>query len=711
MRTAGIPALEAPETALLDGADLIRKTLLLLTALMFLGSHLPMVNGQAGGAGVVYELIVVCPTNPRVTLSLNTEPGCPIRATDGSDLMGDPSLAVDPLRPEDLILSSLHGQNYPGEGPDAKSRRQQIFTTFTSDTAGVNWVDNPYYPPDDLPAATRGQHVQATIDPYGHVFIGSLYAIPNGDQFEYVVGAQKFESLDTIVEEQRRSNGDYNVDYLLPVHEGNRISQFWFLFNPRTDNMTVVWNEQIPVPSPCQSADYITFAAGHYLRGAGSNFVQVWEETNGMAELQTPESCPENPDTQILASKTSAEAESLLTLQPASASGDDTDAAPPVGTPASAPVEGALQFRASPMQSHAVAAQNATPDPNRTMNVIGVVWTSLYVDSNYTYQKPEWVIGPCDTSTNPVLSDGFLYVGCVVGAHPDGLPFEWRPEAEVGDVELFRMDPNGGEPVYMGNAPDMPGAPKLGVRSDGRLALVAAGASEDGLLTFKAAFGHYKEANGRIIWSGAVNLGEEIYALDPAIKFQAGNIQDVIFREQSGVLHIILKTTIQYVEQTVGDVQDDLGLAPHIRKIIIAVDEQYGLVGKVPLVIGDPLQRSRDPTIFNAPEGAFQDLSDDFLQLPPEPFAFAGRDLGDEYQREFFAIADYGTILFAELVEVTELRAPGVAPPPAPPPPVPAPAAANIAAPVAGGIVASLVAGTLAANRRKNPAAAFAKGE
>ncbi|MFO1533665.1 MAG: hypothetical protein ABR562_08260 [Thermoplasmatota archaeon] len=213
----------------------------------------------ADASTVRYELHIACPAANGFTFSTDTSVyGCPVRAVDQDDMMGDPSLAVDPLEPKNLIIGSLHGGVSGGgsagvstgssascdPGPSQKSRCGQIFTTFTSQDAGAYWTDNPYFPPKGVEGA-YGEHPQVTIDPYGHVFVGSLYAVPTGNAFRFVIGAQKFDSLGTINDQQSngRTGGTYNLDYIDPVYKGGAIGQFWFLFNPVTDNMTMVWYE------------------------------------------------------------------------------------------------------------------------------------------------------------------------------------------------------------------------------------------------------------------------------------------------------------------------------------------------------------------------------------------------------------------------------------------------------------------------------------
>src|ERR1041385_5735966 len=164
--------------------------------------------------------------------------------------MGEPTLAVDPSNPSSLIIASLHGaagNGPPGfscsdpAGPTPRSRCFLPFTTFTSTDAGASWQDNFYQAPDKV-ANAYGEHPAITIDPYGRVYVGSLYAQPGNGTFDYTIVAQKFSSLQTINQEQ---DGEYNAQFLKPIHVGNAIGQIWFLYNPATDNLTILWNEQV----------------------------------------------------------------------------------------------------------------------------------------------------------------------------------------------------------------------------------------------------------------------------------------------------------------------------------------------------------------------------------------------------------------------------------------------------------------------------------
>jgi hypothetical protein len=633
---------------------MLQKSVAVAALVLFVPFTIPA-EGQ--DSGVVYELHITCPVSGRITFSTNSLSTCPVRAVDPQDMMGDPSLGVDPLEPANLVIASLHGSasNQGTEsgpvtfasgcgqkGPSPKSRCNQVFTTFTSDDYGAFWRDNPYFPPDEVQGAF-GEHAQVTFDPYGHVFIGSLYAVPlGGGRFQYEVGAQKFEDIYTINTEQTRGGGCggcYHLTWIEPTFPDNAIQQMWFLFNPTTDNMTMVWHE-----------------------------ITQKEVAN---RTEPPKQClvPEVPPLPCIP--------------------------PPSGARSRHP--GATVLDAS-------APTDASP-----MGVIGIVWSGASVEDEYVRQPFDQTIGPCSGGTNPVLSEGYVYVGCV--ANPSEGTFRWNPQTLQGTLELFRVDPRG-QVEYMGASPLNGGAPKLGVRSDGRLALVTTQA-RDGQLELAAVFGHYKPQTGRIEWGTAESYGPKVTPPLPGVQVARPNIQDLIYREHSGVLHLILRETLE--PSGVGAASASTLVGPHIRKTLLAIDEQRGIVGRLPLDIGNPANRT-DPVLLQAPERAYEDLSDDLVQLPEGNFTFVDKKgvqhvLGDRYQRLFFAVGDYGTVIFAEVVEITNLRGPAVPPPVLPLAPLAAPAtsASSILVPAAGASLAALLAFTFVAARRKNPAAAMAK--
>lgn len=590
----------------------------IVAAHLFLGGLLPGVSAQ--DIPVKYQLIIDCP-QLRVGGAVDiNDVRCPVRAEDGQDAMGSPSVAVDPRNPNYLVMASLHGGD--GDGPSERSRDGQVFTTFTSQNHGASWGDNPFSGPREMQDAF-GEHPQITLDPYGRVYVGSLYAKPTGGgSYDWVIAAQKFKNLQQVDSQQSASDGSFNVQFLDTVGANNQITQYWFLFDPKTENMTILWHER-----------------------------------------------------------------------------------------PHASLGGAAQKKALPGLADPLAPrQDAQAEPFAGGMIVSAVTTSA-PKSRYLYTPDEYLIGPCSASTNPVISEGYVYVGCV--ADPANGGFRWNPGTKPGTVELFRFLPDDQKPQYLGSSPIVGGSPKLGVRSDGRLAVFSTQPSPEGRTLLVGAFGHYRD--GKIDWSPLYEYGKKIRPLSLERKIIETAIQDMEYRENSGAVHLILKERVQATAALSLDSPTAGSAQPTFVKTLVAIDERYGLLAKIDLDIGNMANRTVDPTLLANPDGLYNDLSDDIVQLPPRPYTYNEQDLGERYQREFLAVGDYGFVIFAEIIEITDIQAPGVPPAAAPAVPLAAPAAVLNASTVVlwtGGLALSgLFAAAMLANRRKNPLAAFTKGE
>lgn len=585
---------------------------------VLLGGLVAIPGGAAAGT-VKYDLLVDCPELETINLNKII---CPIRIPDEQDLMGSPSVAVDPRNTRHLVLSSLHGTD--ANGPSERSRGGQPFTTFVSEDHGGSWFDNPYLPARRLARGSTGEHPQVAIDQWGHLYVGSLYASPENGSHVYTIVAQKFENIDRIVAKQ---DGNYNAHYIKPIYDGNVIDQFWFVYEPESGIMTIVWGER-------------------------------------------------------------------AVKRPASAARDLVDS--------------------TTLPSLADADGRAATGAKKPQSVIGMAWTTPGIKDGFEYIPLKDVVGPCAKTTNPVISEGFIYVGCMV--EPGGGDYPWGPTPEEGRIDLFRFDILTDEPQYLGVAPIKGGTPKLGVRSDGRLALVSASASPEGETQLVGVWGKAKKEKSGLDWGPIHRYSGEVSKPRPGFKVLEANVQDVMFREQSGVLHLILK---ERLEPTTPAAIDSIQAAVDSRyvKTLVAIHDDHGVLAKLPFDIGNLDNRTFLPgvqTDKTNPHGVFNDLADDILQLPPAPYAYKEIDLGTQYQREFFAVGDYGIIIFAEMIEITDLRAPGAPPPQPPAVPLAAPAASlqvsAMLSAVGGGALAGLLALRLVLNRAKDPAAAITKG-
>lgn len=619
------------------------KARVLLCVAFFAALLVPTLLGGSADAQdpgqFLYQLIIDCPNARNAASAAGQAVRCPVRAEDLADMMGSPSVAVDVRNPNLLVLASLHGQlPSGGDGASERSRGGSLpYTTFTSVDGGRSWTDNFFPGPQDV-RGSYGEHPQIVTDPYGHVYVGSLWARPLwGTEYQYVLSAQKFESLNKVVAYQRSSQGSYNVQFLDPFYGGNAMNQYWYVFNPRTDNMTIVWHE-----SPSKAIPPARLPKA--LLGPAT--------TNDKGYVPQPEV----PDEMW----------------------------------------------------HDREAHGMDKGPH---SVIAFAWTNMTMKSKYHYALENNTIGPCSSSTNPVWSEGYIYVGCV--ADPSQGPFKWNPDTDAGRVEIFRFHSETGEPPqYIGSSPIASGSPKLGVRSDARLALFTVDVDGGGKTLLQGTFGTYE--NGKIEWSEVKDYSAKVPKGPLDASIAEANIQDLEYREYSGAVHLILKESVQYLGLPGIEGGPTVPVGPKYRKVLIAIDERWGYLTHYQFDVGRPTNRT-DPSLLQYPEYKYNDLADDIVQIPQIGFQYRDLKFDDLYHREFFAVGDYGIIIFAEIIELTNLRPPGVPPPPPGPPPVPAPALSvtpsMVLLPLAGTSFAGLLAFALLANRRKNPLAAITKGE
>lgn len=574
---------------------------------------------------VDYRLYLACPAHGiRVNLwpLVVSSQTCPYRITDEEDLLGNPSMGIDPKAPSRVILSSLHGKDR--DGPSERSRSGTPFVTLFSHDQGTSWFHNPYRPPKPLSSDAAGEHTQAIIDAWGYFYVGSLYASPGDASYEYTIVAQRFENSQQLV---RKQNGTYNADYVKPVFEGNIIDEFWFVYGPHSPNVTLVWSERVPENSKSARADGPGDSSSSLAQGLGPN--------------------PEAPRT--------------------------------------------------------------------AQSVIGIATSGSGVKNLFEHIPREFIVGPCRDTTNPVLAHGYIYIGCLVD--PDGGQYRWGPPPELGRIDMFRFDYETHHPEFLGAAPIRGGNPRLAAGSDGRLVLVSAMASSSSETNLMGVWGQASKIAARIDWGVARRYSSDVSDPRPGLRVIESSVQDIVLRDQSDVAHLVLK---ERFEPTSPSPLEQTFVAPASRyaKSLIAIHEGQGVLKILPFDIGNVQNQTFTPGVFTEqrnPHGVVNDMTDDLVLLPPKRHTFQGSSLGDHYQREFFAVADYGDVLFAEVVEVTNLRAAGSPPPEPPPVPLSAPAASlqlsTMLSAAAGTALVGLLVLRLALRRNQNPVAAAAKGE
>jgi hypothetical protein len=340
---------------------------------------------------------------------------------------------------------------------------------------------------------------------------------------------------------------------------------------------------------------------------------------------------------------------------------------------------------------------------------IAMTWTTPKTSDPYYYVDESQLVSPCVRTSNPVLWKGHVYIVCML--HPTALPFKWGGNRVEGRMDLFRLDPKLGNPINLGTLPVAGGLPKLAVAEDGGLTLLTVNVDPDAGLQFAAAFGELRDEGKVAVWKPPLNLGQAVAPPTLGRKPVDANIQALVLKAQSDVVHFVLKQRFENLGLNIND--PGSYSKPIYDKHLFALHADYGILASINLDVGNAVNRTAfNPTPVHAGgDLVFDDLADDLLLLPPGPFSFEGKALGDDYQREFIAVGDYGVAQFAEIIEITELRAAG-APALAYVPPIvaPATAAAGIGVAVAGAALAGLLALKLALNRKSTTTASVARG-
>ncbi|HVL86493.1 MAG TPA: hypothetical protein VM681_00590 [Candidatus Thermoplasmatota archaeon] len=183
-----------------------------------------------------------------------SDPPCPLRIIDVDDLLGNPTVAVSPLNPNDIILSSLHGTLQ--DGPTARSRGRQTHTTFTHSavpistslggvlSAGQDWQDQPYFPPDEIDdgrGAVYGEDVHAIMNEIGNIYIASLYSKKTGADWQYYIANWKFDPDLGIALNYAFPNGVFTSTV-----PGRAIDRVWLAALPASANVALFWEEREP---------------------------------------------------------------------------------------------------------------------------------------------------------------------------------------------------------------------------------------------------------------------------------------------------------------------------------------------------------------------------------------------------------------------------------------------------------------------------------
>lgn len=180
------------------------------TASAFLPTYIQPSMGWQQDAGDHTIQLECPPADASVVFSANADTvversGCPFRVIDGADLLGSPSLAVDPINPNRIAFFSLHGcATDQGAHPWSRTASgctgssPQTHTTFTSMDEGRTWTDWPHG------NSGFGEGHDGTIDREGRLYMAHLFSHRIGSStagepvFDYFINVYKPQDWDPI---------------------------------------------------------------------------------------------------------------------------------------------------------------------------------------------------------------------------------------------------------------------------------------------------------------------------------------------------------------------------------------------------------------------------------------------------------------------------------------------------------------------------------
>ncbi len=305
---------------------------------------------------------------------------------------------------------------------------------------------------------------------------------------------------------------------------------------------------------------------------------------------------------------------------------------------------------------------------------ISVAVTPTDLVSPWTPLGDGAILGSCARTTNPVAYAGLLYVGCVVDAFGDP-PVDAPDDAAPGDLLVFALDPAAGTWTFVSEASVRGGDPRLATTPDGRMAIVSVEAvpAADGPADAPANASRRLRAEittGRAgaEWSAPRAFGDRVH--DSSRGLARARVQAIMYRNATDTVHLVILE-----EATAREVNAS---ESRWRKAFVVLDARGTPLANVDLNLSDRGEVFGGFEGGDAPSGTdvYGDTRDSIIES-------AGR--------EYLAFADYGVVVFTEILEHDE-RLAGVALGETPPPPEPVPLAEPIVASVAVGAIASVVA-------------------
>jgi len=312
--------------------------------------------------------------------------------------------------------------------------------------------------------------------------------------------------------------------------------------------------------------------------------------------------------------------------------------------------------------------------PTKMEEWIDAAFRSPAPHTGWSRLQESHLIGPCDDASNPVAADGKVYVACVVGAG-----YTARDSANVGDVDMWRIDPLGGGTTFVASTRLSGGHPVLAAAPNGYMVVATARRTDQGPGTVHLAAGwhgdHWHEASpdlGPALHSLAGGTPQKDLAVTALAIAPGSNDILLIYHEWNPQPPASVPPP-----PTPGGVPQPAEVAPRktdYSKVAYVLNECNAGIGALGFVLGTYLDPEaaedfgQDPAMF--------DDDQDGLQTVHDP---GGGDLFT------FAVDDYGAVQYGAIVDPVT-AAPCLVTPPILPLPPALPQALTVGTPAAGPI-------------------------
>jgi len=288
------------------------------------------------------------------------------------------------------------------------------------------------------------------------------------------------------------------------------------------------------------------------------------------------------------------------------------------------------------------------------------VWSRLGDDA---------LIGPCMDASNAVAYAGQLYVACVVDKG-----YAHRSRANIGDIDLWSIDPLTGNTTLVGATPLVGGHPMLASTTDGYFVLVTTRLVDSQGAEVNTAFGWYGRS-----WTAGGDIGPVLHAMAGGRPVYDATVTAISLSERYKMFALVYMEWQTPSDPTAipqpppaPDPGNPLGSRPRMtdyRKFLVVAKECDDFpLGAAEMQMGTGIDATNLAAYSERPS-VFDDFQDGLVNYREA----TGEDLW------YFAINDYGAVQYGAVVTAATGSSCPIAPAPLPPPPVPVPQALTVA--------------------------------